>query len=178
MNRVMLSPDGILSAGGKKLRQSPLPYLGAKLELGQGVSLRSYFAMLTAYSQLIVLNAFFPGYLEKVGKAPSQGCRCDQFDCLEMTKTIELIGYPGDPRLEIYHSLIGRRGSETHSIRDNEIETLLDMQIRLGKIKHVVFGDKVDFFEFDTFFTLFEFLDGIAWELSFQGAPAECRIRR
>ncbi len=48
----------------------------------------------------------------------------------------------------------------------------------VGYLKHVIFGDKVDVFEFDTFYNFFEFIDGIAWELSFHGAPAKCEIRR
>ena len=48
----------------------------------------------------------------------------------------------------------------------------------LARLKHIVFGDKVDIFEFDTVFTLFEFIEGIAWELSFHVAPTECALRR
>jgi hypothetical protein len=52
------------------------------------------------------------------------------------------------------------------------------MPLRLGKLKHVVFGDKIDVFEFETVFSLFEFIDGVAWELSFHGAPEACELRR
>ena len=38
--------------------------------------------------------------------------------------------------------------------------------------------DRVDIFEFDTVYTLFELIDGIAWELSFHGTPKQCEIRR
>mgnify|MGYP001070394922 CR=1 FL=1 len=55
---------------------------------------------------------------------------------------------------------------------------LLDMPLRLGKLRHVIFGDRVDLFEFDTVFNLFELIDGIAWELSFQNLPQTCDIRR
>ena len=60
---------------------------------------------------------------------------------------------------------------------------IFDLQRSSGKVvsrnlKHVIFGDKVDVFEFDTFYNFFEFIDGIAWELSFHGAPAKCEIRR
>ena len=47
---------------------------------------------------------------------------------------------------------------------------------KLGVLKHVIFGDKVDVFEFDTVFNLFEFIGGIIWELSFQGTPKECAL--
>ena len=52
------------------------------------------------------------------------------------------------------------------------------MSLKLGRLKHVVFGDKVDIFEFDTVFTLFEFIDGITWELSFHVTPEQCELRR
>ena len=50
------------------------------------------------------------------------------------------------------------------------------MPLRLGLLKHVVFGDRVDVFSFETVYTLFEFIDSIAWELSFHGTPRECKI--
>ena len=89
-----------------------------------------------------------------------------------------MIGYPGKPRLEIYHSLQGRSGSETEQLKSSSLEGLLDMPVKLGKLKHMVLGDQVDIFEFETVFSLFEFIDGIAWELSFHGTPEACEIRR
>ena len=50
------------------------------------------------------------------------------------------------------------------------------MPLKLGMLKHIIFGDKVDVFEFDTVFSLFEFIDGIVWELSFHGTPKECAL--
>ncbi len=89
-----------------------------------------------------------------------------------------MIGFPGIPHLEIYHSLHGLQGADFHEIKDFPLESLLDMPLRLGKLKHVVFGDKVDLFEFDTVFTLFELIDAIVWELSFHGTLLACEIRR
>jgi hypothetical protein len=40
----------------------------------------------------------------------------------------------------------------------------------------VIFGDNIDTFVFDTVYTLFEFVDGVAWQLGFQGAPEVCHI--
>ncbi len=57
-------------------------------------------------------------------------------------------------------------------------DMLLGTQVRLGKLRHVIFGDQVDVFEFDTVFTLFELVEGIGWELGFHGTPRECQIRR
>ena len=52
------------------------------------------------------------------------------------------------------------------------------MPVKLGRLKHMVLGDQVDIFEFETVFSLFEFIDGIAWELSFHDIPESCEIRR
>jgi hypothetical protein len=52
------------------------------------------------------------------------------------------------------------------------------MPVALGKLRHVIFGDRADRFEFDTVYTLFEFIDGIAWALSFHNAPEQCGIGR
>ncbi len=54
------------------------------------------------------------------------------------------------------------KGQDFHEIKDFPLESLLDMPLRLGKLKHIVFGDKVDLFEFDTVFTLFELIDAIS----------------
>jgi hypothetical protein len=89
-----------------------------------------------------------------------------------------MIGFPGTPRLEIYNSFQGIRGDQTCEIRSLQIDNLLDMEVKLGRLKHIVLGDKVDIFEFDTVFTFFEFIEGIAWELSFHVAPTECALRR
>ena len=59
-----------------------------------------------------------------------------------------------------------------------QLDSLLDLPLKLGKLKHIVFGDRVDIFEFDTVYTLFEFIDGIAWQLGFHAAPEQCELRR
>jgi hypothetical protein len=63
-------------------------------------------------------------------------------------------------------------------IKDYQVDMLLDLTVCLGKLRHVIFGDSVDVFEFDTVYTLFEFVEGIGWELGFHGTPRECQLRR
>jgi len=65
-----------------------------------------------------------------------------------------------------------------YELKTVSLENILDLPVHLGNLRHVVFGDKVDIFEFETFFNLFEFIDGIAWELSFHGSPIQCEIGR
>lgn len=134
--------------------------------------------MFEKYPMLTKLNAFFPTYMEQYRSSPKSGCVYAGFDELEFSKTAEMIGFPGEPRLEIYNSLRGACGKETCDLRYVQLENLLDMPLKLGKLKHIVFGDKIAQFEFDTVFNLFEFIDGILWELSFQGTLMACELRR
>jgi hypothetical protein len=178
MNLVTLAKNGTLVHGGKEVGQEPLICLSCQVELEKGYRLRSYFEMLERYPVFQELNAFFPSYLERVHASPKEGCEYPGLDWLELGKTVEMIGYPGKPRMEIYATLRGVGGDETSEIDSIQLQNLLDMPIRLGNLKHVVLGDKMDIFEFQTVFTLFEFIDAIAWELSFHGTPAECQLRR
>jgi hypothetical protein len=178
MNTVTLMTNGTLFTDGKPVDAEPLSCLSFKVILEEGVTVRSLFAMLERYPLLTRLNAFFPTYLEQYREAPTRGCQCDDFSHITLNKTVEMVGYPGEPRLEIYSSLSGDSESESREIRNYELEQLLDMPLRLGRLKHVVFGDKVDQFEFGTVFNLFEFIDGVVWELSFHGTLRACALRR
>lgn len=178
MNSVILQQNGDIVADHTNDPGEPLVYLSYGVELASRYTLRSFFRMIDAYPLLARLNPFFPGHLEQFHACPPDNCNLGEYDALEFSKTVEMIGFPGDPRLEIYHSLKGISGGEALEIRSSRLEGLLDVPLRLGKLKHVVFGDRVDVFEFDTVFTLFELIDGIAWELSFHGTPEACEIRR
>ncbi len=162
----------------KAVGKSPLPFLNHGVELDAGYTLRSYFRLLETYPPLQELNAFASTLLEQVRKSPESGCVYGGFTHLEFNKTAEMIGFPGKPRMEIYTTFHGVDDTQSVEIRSLRVENLLDMPVKLGRLKHIVFGDKVDVFEFDTVYTLFEFVDGIAWELSFHGTPMECQIRR
>ncbi len=178
MNSIRLQSDGVIIDSRKPVATDPLSYLSFRVELAEDFTLRSFFRMIASYPQLVKLNAFFPSYLEQYRACPEGNCVGAGFDFLEFGKTVEMIGYPGEPRLDIYHSLRGVCGTAAGEIRSSRLEQLLDLPLRLGKLKHVVFGDRMEDFEFDTVFTLFEFIDGIAWELSFHGTPDACDLRR
>ena len=178
MNTIVLQADGkLLDEKGKPISE-PLRYLSFQIQLQEGTSLRSFFRMISRHPVLEQLSTFFPSFLEQYAKCPDADCTAGGYDYLEFGKTVEMIGHPGQPRLEIYHWLKGATGSQAEEIRSSQLDGLLDLPLKLGKLKHIVFGDKVDAFEFDTVFTLFEFIDGIAWELSFHGRPQACDIRR
>ena len=78
--------------------------------------------------------------------------------------------------MQLFVSLEGISGETVSPIKSYWLENLLDLPLKLGKLKHLVFGDKLDTFNFDTVFNLFELIDGICWELSFHNLPAACRI--
>lgn len=177
MNRVTLKKDGLITHNRGTVGSDLLKILNYQVDLEKGYSLRSWFEMLRKYPLLENMNDFFPLFQDQYQACPEKGCRYDGIDYLEFYKTVEMIGYPGK-RLEIYNSFKGICGQENIDIRSMQIENLLDLPIELGNLKHVVFGDQVDIFEFDTVYTFFEFLDGIAWELSFLGTPKQCEIGR
>ena len=178
MNLVVLGPEGVLTHNSDKQITDPLSYLNYGLQLSKDSRLRHFFKMIHRYPILARLSTFMPDLISQYGESPSSGCRCDDLDCLEFTKTIEMVGFPGNPRLEIYTAVKGKQKEQPVAIRNYALTLLLDLPICIGKLKHVVFGDTVDTFEFDTIVTLFEFIDGIVWELSFHVLPKECQLRR
>jgi hypothetical protein len=178
MNIVTLQPDGSVLESRKKLSDAPLEFLGYKVEIAKGVKLRTFFEMIKKYPLLARLNPFLPTYLEHYRLCAKKDCVYPGIDYLELDKTIEMIGFPGEPRLEIYLTLYGVQKKEKIDLKDIGIDSLLDLPLKLGKLKHVVMGDKVDIFEFETVFTFFEFIDGIVWELSFLGTLTGCPLRR
>ncbi|MEF2146610.1 MAG: hypothetical protein V3573_14285, partial [Desulfovibrionaceae bacterium] len=96
----------------------------------------------------------------------------------ELSRTVEMIGFPGKPRMEIYTTLAGIGPEGRGEIRFIQLEDLLDTPLGLGPLRHVVLGDKVDTFEFETVYSLFEFIEGVTWELGFHGTPMQCKIGR
>jgi len=178
MNSVTLTQDGTIAGENGEAVADPLACLGCKAVPGPGYRLRSFFRMLEKYGEFQRLNEFLPACLARYRRSPSSGCRWEGFEHLALSKTVEMIGFPGDPRLEIYISFHGVGGGQPGAWKFVPFEHLIDMPVVLGRLKHVVFGDRVDVFEFDTVYTLFELIDGIGWELGFQGTPLECKIGR
>jgi hypothetical protein len=177
MYAISLKRDGTIHDKHLAVDSDVLKYLSYQIKLEEAYTLRSFFEMIDKYALLGKLNLFFPTYIEQYLNCPEQGCDSETIDYLEFVKTVEMIGYP-EKNLEIYSSLHGIRKNDTVEIRSLQLNSLLDLPLKLGRLKHVVFGDRVDIFEFDTVFTLFEFIDGITWELSFHVIPEQCELRR
>jgi hypothetical protein len=178
MNTVLLTNTGDLIHQGRNATDQALGLLNHAVTLEDHQVLRSYFRLLENCPVLTQLNRFFPACLDQYRACPGDNCCTADFHHLEFSKSVEMIGYPGAPRLEIFTSLRGVPDGRSVSIQHQPLQCLLDMPLRLGKLRHVIFGDRMDLFEFDTVFNLFEFIDGIAWELSFQNLPQTCAIRR
>ena len=172
-----LKKDGTIYHQERAVDSDVLKYLSYQIGLEDKYTLRSFFEMIEKYELLGKLNSFLPTCIEQYLSCPEQGCESVMIDHLEFSKTVELIGYPGK-KLEIYSSIRGILEKDAAEIRSLQLNSLLDMPLKLGRLKHVVFGDRVDIFEFDTVFTLFEFIDGITWELSFHVIPEQCELRR
>jgi hypothetical protein len=179
MNTVILNSSGtILNTDTITAVANALPHLGHRTTLAEDFTLRSYFRMLEVYPLLAELNSFFPDFIKQFHDSPKTDAPYAPIEHLVFRKTVEMIGFPGKPRLEIYNALQGIAGDIPSDIKAVSLRSLLDMPVTLGKLRHVVFGDTMDVFEFDTVYTLFEFIDGIAWELSFHNAPIQCELRR
>ena len=178
MDHVTLDVDGVIKEGSTEAGRGPLRHLCRSVSLQDGFLLRSYFKMLERYPELGELNDFFPDFLNIYRTTPGTGDPPPGIDHLELGKTVELIGFPGKPRLETYTSFYGVSGGKAVEIKAWRLERLLDLPVKLGRLKHIVFGDQVDILEFETVFNLFELIDGIAWQLGFHGAPLQCEIRR
>jgi len=170
-----LKRDGAIYCKQQAVDSDVLKYLSYQIRLEETYTLRSFFEMVARHELLGKLNSFLPNFMEQFLNCPEQGCVSEIIDYLEFAKTVEMIGFP-EKRLEIYSSMRGIYQNDTVEIRSLQLPRLLDMPLRLGRLKHVVFGDRVDIFEFDTVFTLFEFIDGITWELSFHVTPEQCEL--
>jgi len=179
MDEVILREDGSLLDHESAPVADPLAALGARVMLAPGYSLRSFMLMLRQHAVLLRLNDFAPEFATQYASWPATGCQPAGLECLKLSRVVELIGHPGPPRLEIYHTLRGvLPGEEDMEIKSFQVETLLDVPLRLGRLRHVVFGDKVAEFRFETVCNLFDFFEGVLWQLAFHGTPRECALRR
>ena len=176
MNEVILNTSGDLRGDGGCIADDALPLLAGHVVLGADVSLRSFVRMLSRYPDLQRLSGFAP-QLAALSTHPAVDPA--GLDRLEFSRVIEMIGVPEPPRLEVYHVLRGCvAGEEDLEIRSWQVASLLDLPLCLGSLRHVVFGDRVQTFRFETVCTLFDFIDGVVWQLAFHGAPQECALRR
>ena len=201
METVRLTRDGRLVGPGDVPVTDPLPALSLAISLEEGCTLRSFFLMLRRYPDLLKLSEFLPAVLADAEKCPVSGCLSDDISLLAVGKTMELIGFPGEPRAEPYLWLRGLAAPSggavppsldaeqpgvflaglmeaNREIRFTPLEILLDTPLFLAGLKHVVLGDVDRSLFCETRFTLFEVVDGLAWEFGFRGGSQQCSIGR
>ena len=201
METVRLTRDGRLVGPGDVPVTDPLPALSLAISLEEGCTLRSFFLMLRRYPDLLKLSEFLPAVLADAEKCPVSGCLSDDISLLAVGKTMELIGFPGEPRAELYLWLRGLAAPSggavppsldaeqpgvflaglmeaNREIRFTPLEILLDTPLFLAGLKHVVLGDVDRSLFCETRFTLFEVVDGLAWEFGFRGGSQQCSIGR
>lgn len=177
-NEVLLSKSGILTSAGGNSVSDPLAALGARLALENGTTLRSVINLLKHNPDLQRLSPFSPS-LAQLASHPQDKTSISDLERLEFSRVVEIIGAPEPPRLEVFHILRGcTRDQDDLEIRNWEVKSLLDIPLIMGALRHRIFGDSVHAFRFDTVCTLFDFIDGIVWQLAFHGAPEECALRR
>lgn len=178
MDTLMIQQDGTVLKNKKTVTQNPMAILGHHVTLDTSFTLSSFFAMLRQYPDLKAVSQFYDTFLDIIPDTDPALIQTPDITGLVFYKTVEITGFPGTPAINIYNNLKGRVGEELKDLKFFHIESLLGHTLSLGKLRHIVFGDKQDMFIFDTVYTLFELLEGIAWELSFNFNPLECSIRR
>jgi hypothetical protein len=178
MQTLDLQPDGTLIKRGKPVTGQVMKLLGHSIRFEPGVFLGSVFMMLDKYPDFLILSDMLPTLFSLAAQAHMPGAKSEEIDHLVFYKTIEIKGFPGKPSLMFYNSLKGSSASRYVDLKFFHLETLVAHQLKLGNLEHIVFGDREDRFSYDTFYTLFELIESIAWELSFNFNPLECSIRR
>ncbi len=132
MNKITLYPSGEIQHNGQEIAADPLRYLNYEVALAEGFTIRSYFNMLAHYSIYTRLNEFFHVIRDSFDQCPDSGCVHDDIHQLEFAKTVEMIGFPNEPRLEIYNALKGINGDKPMEIRPIPMTQLLDIPMTLG----------------------------------------------
>jgi hypothetical protein len=178
MESITLMPDGWLYKKDKKTAPDILPLLSNTICLEKGVTLASFFKMAGQYPDLIRLSDYLAPLLEIAGAAGPNACASEDIQKLVFYKTIAMKGFPGTPRVEIYNSLKGIQDEKKILLKFFQVESLVHHELTLGKLEHVIFGDGQDMFTYDTCYSLFELVEGIAWDLSFCFNPIQCTLRR
>lgn len=200
MEQALMTKDGELFGAAHEPVHDPLRALSSALILDERCCLRSFFALLRRYPVLLNISGFLPKALAEAELCPASGCLADEIAVLVVGKTMELIGFPGEPKAELYLWLRGLAPDKARSnapatagdssaslaalmaadreIRFIPMRLLLDIPLVLSGMKHVVLGDINKSLYCATRFTLFEVVDGLAWEFGFQGGSQQCSIGR
>lgn len=177
MEKIYLTKDGIILKKDKPVTDNVLPLLSNTIELEPGFTLASFFAIIDKYKSFVKMSELLETFLTMAKASRGQFPKTPEIEGLVFYKTISIKGFPGKPGIQIYNSLKGIKNKRTKSLKFFQMESLLEHELILGDLKHIVFGDGQDMFTYETFYTLFEFIEGITWEMSFNFNPLQCSIR-
>ncbi len=162
---------------GKPFVGNPLALLSHLVELADGFRLCSFFSMVQTHTNLIQLSELLDPLLTMAEEAGKGYPKAREIDGLIFYKTVTMKGFPGKPGVEIYNSLKGVKGEKILGLKFFQMAGLLEHDLRLGELKHIIFGDGQDMFTYDTHYSLFELIEGVTWEMSFNFNPLQCSIR-
>ncbi len=177
MEKIMLTPKGVILKKGKPVTNNIFAFLSHTIKLESGFTLSSFFAMVSRYPELIKLSQFLDTYLAMARTGDGKFPKTREIERLVFFKTIAMKGFPGKPGIQIYNSLKGTKEDQTKALKFFQMESLLEHELILGDLKHIIFGDGQDMFTYETFYSLFELIEGITWEMSFNFNPLQCSIR-
>ena len=162
MDAIRLHSDGTLS--------SEAPFAGLlrmRLELDGDVTLRSFFRLLKRNP---LARELVPG----LGDALAEAEACPE--ALRLGKRVELTGFPGTPRVDVYLAVEGV-GDELPELRFFRLRDMLDTPLQTGTARHVLLGETATALDAETSFTVFDLLEGMGWELGFQGGSLTCNLK-
>ena len=147
-----------------------------RLELDGDVTLRSFFRLLKRNP---LARELVPGLGDALAEAeacPASGCRYPDLEALRLGKRVELTGFPGTPRVEVYLAVEGV-GDGLPELRFFRLRDMLDAPLKMGTARHVLLGETAAALDAATSFTVFDLLEGIGWELGFQGGSLTCNLK-
>ena len=102
MDTIRLRADGTLS--------SDAPFAGLlrmKLEIDEDATLRSFFRLLRRCPLAREVAPGLAEALEEAEACPPAGCRYPGLEALRLAKRVELSGFPGAPRVDVYLAVEG-----------------------------------------------------------------------
>ncbi|MCF6247880.1 MAG: hypothetical protein L3J69_11010 [Desulfobacula sp.] len=178
MEILQLKENGLILKRGRVVTSPVFRYLSDTIILDKGFRLISFFRVIKLYPELEQLSDILSTLLSMAFQSGEPNIKTDEIDHLIFFKTISMKGFPGDPGIDIYNSLKGIKQEKSVGLKFFQMDSLLAQKLVLGKLKHIIFGDSQDTFSYETFYTLFELIEGICWEMAFNFNPKQCVLRR
>ena len=185
MYEFILKKDGkiVTKDKNKLVKTTLLPYLSRYIELEDGYTLRSYFKTIIKYQELQFLDVFFESFIEEFKSCKKSKCVCSNIECIEIKKEVGTSKESyGDELTEcciLHGKAIDSKeaGGDYYAIEMTPLKELLDLPIKIAPtLFYSVDNTKHPYKQFnkeypDHNLTLYEFITGIIFELSFHGTP-------